>query len=225
MGSGGRWGQMIGFVMLAALAAAIALLIAGYGVAVGFGALAGVILGFTAGLLSTMWLFRGTGRSVHWAGLSWASDTRPLDPNGEQMAEMHEQAATFGVDLGAIRSVTSILQTVEASGLVVELVAMERYEAGVLVTYDIRMRPGMTYPPSMAKVSASDNLGTPYRTAAQSVTGRQGSVRHEVVVLPAPPPDAVRLDLRIEAFRDHFPTASRPVVGPWTFAIPLETPT
>jgi hypothetical protein len=225
MGSGARWGQMIGSGMLVVLALAIALLIAGYGVPVGLGALVGVILGFTAGLLSTMWLLRGTGRSVHWAGLSWASDTRPFDPGGEEMAEMQERAATFGVDLGAILAVTPILRTAEASGLVVELVSLERYEAGLLIAYDIRLRPGTTYPPSMASVSASDDLGSAYRAAAQSVSGRQGSVRHQVVVLPAPPAGAARLDLRIDSFRDYGPIGAQSVIGPWTFAIPLQAST
>jgi hypothetical protein len=81
---GRRWDRLVGLLFLAIVAVAVGLLIAGYGVAVGVGALAGLVLGFLAGALGALWLGRGSGRSITFGGMEWPSESGR--PTAELMA-------------------------------------------------------------------------------------------------------------------------------------------
>lgn len=223
-----RAARLLGFLFLAAVLGAVALLIAGYGVAVGLGALVGLMLGGVAGLLSVLWLMRGFGRSVNVAGMEWSSYTYD-DQSDERSTvefatEMHELADLHGIDLGPIRAVRPVLQTVEAGGLSVELVAIEEHQAGLAMTLDVRSGPGALPPASMARVVLADDLGTPYRASAQGQGGWPGRMRYEVTAIPALPATATRLDVRIDRFFDPFPggRGRGQADGPWAVAVPLE---
>jgi hypothetical protein len=216
--AGGLWGRLFGLLFLAVVVGAAALLIVGYGVVVGVGAIAGLILGSVAGILGSMWLGRGFGRSVTFGSMEWSSEK----PTPELMAEMREISEISGIDLGAIRSVRPVLATVEADGLSLQLVAIEQHEAGLAMTVDVRTRPGAFPPASMARVSVTDDVATAYRASAQGQGGSLGQMRYQVAVIPAPPPAATRLGIRIERFIDPFSDPGRATVGPWTFSVPLD---
>ena len=55
-------GRFFGLLFLAIVIVAIAALLGGYGVPVGIGALAGLVLGAIAGALGSLWVARGAGR-------------------------------------------------------------------------------------------------------------------------------------------------------------------
>lgn len=218
---GGLRARLWGIVFLAVIGGAVALLIAGYGVAVGLGALVGLILGFAAGALGLMWLARGSGRSVVVGGMNWSSD----GPSEEHVAELHElseMSEMSSIDLGAILSVRPVLVTTEAGGLSVQLVAIEQHEAGLAMTLAVRLAPGSVRPSSMARVSVSDDAGTSYRASAQAEGGSAGLIRYLVAAIPACPGSATRLNIEIERFFDPFPEYGRATVGPWAFSVTLD---
>lgn len=220
--AGRRWDQLVGLVILVVVLGAVGLLIAGYGVAVGLGALAGLVLGFAAGTLGSLWLWRGSGRSVTVGGMAWSSD-RPMAElmADDLMAEMRDLGEISGVDLGTIRSVMPVLATTEASGLSVQLVTIEQHEAGLELTFEVHAQPGTLPPASMARVAMADDIGTVYRASAQGQGGSAGQMRYQVTAIPAVPPAATRLDVRIERFLDPFPGGRHAALGPWGFSVPL----
>jgi hypothetical protein len=218
--AGRLWGRLFGFVFLAVVVGAVALLIAGYGVPVGLGALAGLILGGVAGALGVLWLTRGFGRSVSFGSYTWSSD-ESVHPSADEMDEMRELGELAGIDLGAIRSVRPILQTVEAGGRSVQLVSIEEHEAGLSMTLEVRTDPGLPPPASMVRVSLSDDVGTAYRAAGQGQGGWPGRTRYEVTATPALPSDATRLEVRVERFVEPFTRRREGSVGPWTFSVSL----
>jgi hypothetical protein len=211
-------GRLIGVVILAVFVVGIGLLIAGYGVAVGLGALVGLVLGFVAGSVGSLWLARGPGRSVSFGGREWSSYSTGPDP--EQIGEMRDLAEISGVSLGAVRSVTPVLSTAEAAGLVVQLVTVEHHEGGLTMILEVRPRPGTVSPGSIARVRVSDELGTRYRALAMSQGGSAGEIRYTLTVIPAPPAEATRIDVVIERFMDAFPGRSLDgTAGPWSFSV------
>jgi hypothetical protein len=212
--AGRRWDQLVGLVILVVVFGAIALLIAGYGVAVGLGALAGLVLGFAAGTLGSLWLWRGSGRSVTVGGMAWSSDRPMAELMADGlMAEMRDLGEISGVDLGTIRSVMPVLATTEASGLSVQLVTIEQHEAGLALTFEVHAQPGTLPPASMARVAMADDIGTVYRASAQGQGGSPGQMRYQVTAIPAVPSAATRLDVRIERFLDPFPGGTTPPSG------------
>lgn len=211
--------RLVGLLFLALVIVAVALLIAGYGVAVGVGALAGLVLGFLAGTLGVLWLGRGSGRSITFGSMEWSSESGR--PAAELMAEMQELGEISSVDTGPIRSVLPILARAEAEGLDVELVTVEIREAGLFMTLDVASRPGTLPPASIARVSVSDDTGTAYRASAHGEGGFPGRMRYAVTAIPAPPPAATRLEITIERFLDPFPGGRRQASGPWRFSVAL----
>jgi hypothetical protein len=172
--------------------------------------------------LGSLWLWRGSGRSVTIGGMAWSSD-RPmaaLMPD-EVITEMRDLSEISAVDLGMIRSVMPVLATTEAGGLSVQLLTIEQHEAGLAMTVEVHTQPGALPPASMARVAVADDIGTVYRASAQGQGGSPGQVRYQVTAIPTAPPAATRLDVRIERFLDPFPGGRRAVVGPWGFSVPL----
>lgn len=213
--------RLLGLLFLALVALAIGLLIAGYGVAVGVGALAGMVLGFLAGTLGALWLGRGSGRSITFGGMEWSSES--AQPTAALMAEMQELGEISSVDIGPIRSILPVLARAEAGGLDVELVTVEVHEAGLAMTLDVASRPGTLPPASTARVSVSDDTGTAYRASAQGQGGLPSRMRYAVTAIPAPPPAATRLEITIERFLDPFPGGRQQASGPWRFSVALSS--
>jgi hypothetical protein len=228
MSMAGGPGRIPALVFVGVVIVAIAALLVGYGVPVGVGALAGFVLGATAGAVSALWLGRGAGRSVNIAGMSWSSDMAwqvPLEadqPDEVLATRMLELSALFAVDLGRIRSVQPMLVATEAGGYELELVTIEHHEAGATLALDVRTLPGATALPSMVDVSVADDLGTPYRAIGQGAGGGPGHSRYEVRILPAIPEAARELSIRIERFVELYPghpAGPRPAIGPWSFSV------
>jgi hypothetical protein len=211
--------RLLGLLFLALVVLAIGLLIVGYGVPVGVGALAGLVLGFLAGTVGALWLGRGSGRSITFGGVEWSSES--AQPTAALMAEMQELGEISSVDLGPIRSVLPVLARAEAGGLDIDLVTVEVHEAGLAMTLDVVSRPGTLPPASMARVLVSDDTGTTYRASAQGQGGLLSRMRYAVTAIPAPPPAATRLEITIERFYDPFSGGRQQESGPWTFSVAL----
>jgi hypothetical protein len=128
MQDGGGPGRVPALVFLAIVLITIAALLAGYGVPVGVGAIAGLVLGAIAGAVGSLWLGRGAGRSINLGGGAWSSELTAAAPPPELVAQMRELSETLGVDLGATRSILTVLTTVEANGLAVQLVSIGVHE-------------------------------------------------------------------------------------------------
>ncbi len=103
----------------------------------------------------------------------------------------------------------------------VQLVTIERHEAGLAITFGVRAQPGAFPPASMARVALADDIGTVYRASAQGQGGSAGQMRYQVTAIPAVPHAVTRLDVRIESFLDPFPGGRHAAVGPWEFSVPL----
>jgi hypothetical protein len=215
--------RILALVSLAVVGGTVVLLIAGYGVPVGLGALAGMVLGFLAGALGLLWLGTGSGRSVSFGRMNWSSEGEwsSDQPTAELMAEVLELDEMRGVEVGATQSVTPVLETVEAGGLSVQLVTIEQNEFGLTMTVAVRTHPGAIPPASMARVSVADDIATSYRAFAQGQGDPVGAMRYVILAIPAFPRSATRLEVAIERFIDPFPGGRRGNAGPWTFSVAL----
>jgi hypothetical protein len=223
---GGLRGRAFGLVIVAILVVTIGLLVAGYGLAVGIGVLAGAVLGFGVGLFAFFSTWQGRGQVTFGGGTSSGSwnylTADSSDTPASRMEPLQELTEVQGVDLGAVQSIIPVLATSEAAGLALQLLDVELREAGLVLNLDLRVAPGVLTPPSMARVSISDNVGTAYRASAQSVGGWPSRFRVLVNAIPAPPAGVRTLTIRFEEFVDPpFPHMSRPITGPWTFSVAL----
>jgi hypothetical protein len=212
--------RFIGLAFVAIVAVAIVALLAGYGIPVGVGALAGFILGALAGLLGSLWLIRGMGRSLTFGGMSWSSDEQgELAP--QQMTEMREMSELLGVDLGAVRSIVPVLETSNAGGYEVQLVTAEIREGGLFMVLDVRSEPGSLPAGYWAAVTVHDDAGSTYRASGQHNGSGPSPARFLIVIVPAPPVAARRLEVVVQHFMDPFPGGGRAARGPWAFTVEL----
>jgi hypothetical protein len=219
--TGGLVPRLVPLAFVAIVVAAIVALLAGYGVPVGIGALAGFILGALAGLFGTLWVGRGTGRSIGVGGFtSWSSRSGSEDPS-EEMGRLRERTELLSVDLGPITAVLPVLASADAGGLAIQLVTAEIHEAGVRLEVDVRPAPGSPAPGFLMDLVVGDDLGTDYRASGQNAGGTVNPSRYGVAVIPRPPAGARRLSVRIERFLDPFPGPGRISAGPWTFTVTL----
>ena len=211
-------GRVLGLALLTITLVAIALLIVGYGVAVGLGVLVGLLLGLLVGFSSTLWLGSGFGRSISFGSGEWSSD----GPPPEAILEMQEMSEVMGVDLGPIHSVRPVLVTVSSGGLTLQLASIEHHEGGLIMTMEARPAAGGMAPMGMAHVKVTDDLGTGYRASAQGQGGSPSQIRIEIVAIPVPPPTATRLVITVERFIDPFGGRNPLPSGPWSFDVPLD---
>jgi len=210
-------GRMLGVSVVVITIATIALLIAGYGMAVGVGAFLGLIVGAVVGFFSVFWLSRGSDRSIAFGSGEWSSGTSPP----EAIREMQEMAEVIGVDLGPIRSVRPVVATATSGGLALQLASIEHHEGGLVVILEARPSAGVATPIGMARVQVTDDIGTAYRASAQSQGGSPGQARFEIVAIPVAPAAATRLGVTVERFVDPFGGRDRYPSGPWTFDVSL----
>jgi hypothetical protein len=209
------------FLFFAVAIVAAGLLVAGYGVAVGVGVTVGLVLGAGAGLLGSLWLARGPGRSVQFASYAWDSDRGTETNMADLQMEMEELTELLGVDIGITTAVLPVIATVEDHGLAVQLVSVEIHEAGATFTLDVRALPGSPPPPAFAQTTVTDAVGAQYRTSGQAQGGGPSGMRFHVVAVPAPAPSARDLSIRIDRFVDPFPGNRRVAAGPWSFDVTL----
>ncbi|MEK6191358.1 MAG: hypothetical protein AABM41_03415 [Chloroflexota bacterium] len=208
------------FLLLALVIIAAALLIAGWGVAVGVGVFVGLGLGFVA-ILASMAIARRTGGSASYSFLQSASS--PTEPD-HAMLERHgrDSMPVAGIDAGALRRVVAVGDAVEASGVRLELTAVELREDGGLATLVAHTRPPIGPAGHFVEVRVSDDAETAYVAAGQGMGGpTPTTARHEIRFAPSPPQTARVLTLRVERFIDPFPGPAAPIEGPWTFEVSL----
>jgi hypothetical protein len=210
----------IGFTLIVLVT--ITLLVAGYGLPVGIGALVGFVLGALAGLVGLLWMARGSGRTIGVGGLQWNSlSSRSEDPDLDRMRIMQELTEVLSVDLGRVRRIVPVLRTAVAGGLTVQLIDLEVHEGGLTLNFDVEVGIGSPHPPHMARMSVADDAATPYRASVQGNGSAPSRLRLLGVAIPAIPSGARRLTFRLEEFLDVFPPGTDPLVGPWEFEIDL----
>jgi hypothetical protein len=209
-------------VLLALVVAAAALLVAGWGVAVGVGVFIGLVLGFVA-ILAAMAIAQRSGGSVSFSSMRAAS--HQPEP-GLALLEQHgrDSMRVVGIDAGDLRRVIAVGAAVEAGDVRLELIAVELRTDGGLATLVAQTRPPIGPVGHFADVRVSDDANTAYVAAAQGMGGpTPTTTRHEVRFAPAPPESAAVLSITIDRFIDPFPSGALPIDGPWTFEIGLGT--
>ena len=205
---------MLGLVLLVA-----ALLIAGLGVAVG----AGIIAGFLLGLANILAIFALSSRS-RGGSSAWLSRSGPANQPDHDLLQQHgrDSMRVAGVDQGALRRVIPGGSSVEAGGGRVELVAVEIRDDGGIATLVAHTRPPTGTLGHFADVTVSDDVSTAYFATGQGAGGSTpGTSRYEIRFAPAPPEGALTLTLRIEGFTDPFMGLAVQLRGPWEFRVAL----
>lgn len=207
-------------VLLILVVAAAALLVAGWGVAVGAGVFIGLVLGFVA-ILAAMAIAQRTGGSASFSSMRPASsqiepDRALLDRHGR------DSMRVAGIDEGDLRRVIAVGASVTASGVRLELMAVELRTEGGLATLVAHTRPPIGQAGPFVEVRVSDDVHTTYVAAGQGLGGPSATTtRHDVRFAPAPPASAKVLTLSIDRFADPFSGRATPIEGPWTFEIGL----
>jgi hypothetical protein len=208
------------FLLLGLIVLAAALLIAGYGVAVGVGVIAGMLLGLAAILAFLAMRPRTSGGSSYSFG-SWSRD--PSQPDQDVLQRHHHDwMRVAGVDASALRRVIAGGTSVAAAGVRVELVALEIREDGGVATVVAYTRPPVGQVGSFVAVSVTDDAGTGYAAGGQgSGGGNVGNSRYDIRFAPTPPVDARSLTILIDSFLSPFPGPTVQLDGPWELRIEL----
>jgi hypothetical protein len=213
-------------VVLGLLIVTAILLIAGYGVPVGIGFTAGLVLGAIAAASVLFWLKAGSpgSRSVSVGGMSYFHADAP--PNVETMERYgRAMSRVAAVDQSPLRRVVGVGQAVITRSVRVELIALELRESGGILTVAVESPPPNPSAGSYGEVTITDDHGTQYVAA---ITGggmsSPGSSRSEIRFAPAPPDAARTLVVRIDSFVEPFAIASgaaERLDGPWEFRVTL----
>jgi hypothetical protein len=207
------------FMLLGLLLLVAALLIAGLGVAVGVGMIAGFLLGLANVLAFLALSSRSRGGSVTWLSRGGPSN----QPDHDLIQRFgRDSMRVAGVDTGALRQVIAVGSGVEASGVRVELIGLEVREDGGIATLVAHTRPPVGHVGHFVEVAVSDDAGTAYVASGQGSGGSGPTAsRHEIRFAPAPPDDAHVLTLRVASFADPFPGPAVRLDGPWEFRVKL----
>jgi len=211
--------RLPGLLLLAVVVAAGALLIAGFGVPIGISVLVGVGLGLAAVLASVV---MGPGSS----GVSFSAPSnhwRGHEPD-HALIERHGRAfmRVAGVESGALNRVLAIGRSVQAGGVLAELIALELREGGVIGVLAAQSRAAVGQVGHFATVTVGDDLDTEYVAAGQGTgSSSPGTMRFDVRIAPAPPATARVLTLTVESFADPFQGPAMTIEGPWSFEIDL----
>lgn len=199
---------------------AAALLVAGYGAAVGIGVLAGMLLGLGS-ILAFLAMRPHTS-----GGSSYSFDTlsrAPCQPDPDFIQRHHHDwMRVAGVDASALRRVIPLGTSVEAGGARIELVAVELREDGGIATVAAYTRPPIGQAGQFVAVSVTDDAGTEYAAAGQgSGGGNVGTSRYDIRFAPTPPSEAGAIRIRVDSFVAPFPAPATRLDGPWEFSIDL----
>lgn len=209
------------FLLLGLVVVAAALLIAGYGVPVGIGLIAGLLLG-AAALLALLGLSPRSGRST---GIrSWGTQGGPDQQPDHALIERHGRNSmrVAGVDTGKLQRVIAVGRDEDNGGARVELIAVELREDGGIATLVAHTRPPVGVVGHLVEATVSDDAGTAYVASGQGSSGSgPAASRHEIRFAPAPPEGAHVLIIEVASFVDPFPHRVAGLVGPWEFRVPL----
>ena len=136
------------------------------------------------------------------------------------MARLTQEVQTIGPS--PLVGVVPVAMTVDTAGVIVDLLAIEVRELGAILYW--RARSSREVLLLSAKVSMSDDRGTPYRVTEAGGGGDGHTWQGQTFALPAPPRRA-RLGVVLESFGPsadmplppHLPTERVP--GPWSFEV------
>jgi hypothetical protein len=207
-------------VLLVLIVTAAALLVAGWGVAVGVGVFVGLALGF-ATILGFIVMTRRAGGSASFSVLRAGPSSTEYD-NALLARHGRDSMRVMGIDAGDLRRVIAVGASVEAGGVRLELIAVELRTDGGLATLVAHTRPPIGPAGQFVEVRVSDDAETAYTAAGQGMGGSAPTTtRHEIRFAPAPPASAEVLTLSIDRFDDPFPGGATPIEGPWTFEVRL----
>jgi hypothetical protein len=151
----------------------------------------------------------------------------PVPP--EEAERFRQMARSFvEIETSPLRRVIGVGLESTASGISVELIALEIRERGAVLYWKAHRRgAGMIGGPD---ITLTDELGTTYRFLPAGWSSSDGESKGETRIAPAPPPDARSLRVVVERFGEgrwapgpgpfgHEPPAV--VTGPWRFEIEL----
>ena len=207
-------------VLLVLVVVAAALLVAGWGIAVGIGVFVGLVLGFTA-ILVVMAIAQRSGGSASFAWMKAGPNQTEPD---HALLERHgrDSMRVAAIDAGELRRVIAVGASVETGGVRLELIAVELRTDGGLATLVAHTRPPVGPVGHIVEVRVSDDAETAYVAAGQGMGGSgPTATRHEVRFAPAPPDRAEVLTISVDRFVEPFPSGAIPVEGPWTFEVRL----
>jgi hypothetical protein len=220
MNDAGGWVRWIpGLVLLAFFGVALTLMLAGYGAAVAVGVLSGLVLGaVVGGVIGQMLMARVQGPSVTFGSTSLGIDEQPPSAIFDLLRGFEGLQA---VDRGELTRVISGGQTDDASGVLIELVALELRSSGAVAHIAAAPEPRVGRLGHLARVAVEDDRETQYVAGAMGVNGSSERQRYEIRFAPTPPVDASVLQIRIDEFVDPIPGAGGRLAGPWSLTVAL----
>lgn len=135
--------------------------------------------------------------------------------------------ANFEVGMSALDRVIGIGQANEASGVLVEMIALEIREAGGVLHWRTQTSEDRLL--GDADIAFSDDAGTTYQLMPSGWSGSGREARGETLVVPKPPHEARTLTIEVRSFGRMdwmpFPAPMSPareeVAGSWQFEISL----
>jgi hypothetical protein len=147
-------------------------------------------------------------------------DPESLPP--EILAKLREHLPPTDPERSRLVRVIPIGQVAEVSDVRVELIAMEVRETGALVYW--KAFPAQDRLLGEIDLGVSDALGTAYAAYGMAAAGNGHVWKGEAIVIPAPPPEARTIRVRVRGFRGFMaspfePIVQTPVEGEWDFEI------
>ncbi len=163
------------------------------------------------------------------SAFSWAPmEAVPGSMSEEDAARMLDMSmGNFEVGMSALDRVVGIGQAVEASGVVVEMIALEVREGGGVLYW--RTETSEDQMLGDADIAFSDDLGTTYQVMPSGWSGSGRETRGQTLVVPKPPRGAQTLIIEVRSFgrMDWMPlppSMSPPMevtAGSWRFEVSL----
>jgi ClpA/ClpB-like protein len=169
-------------------------------------------------------------RMTAWAPMSAALPEEVPEWVKERAAEDLDAAmSSLQAGLDKLDRVLGIGQVVEASGVVVELIALELREHAAVLTWRARTSDDRVL--GSPQIQISDDVGTTYSVFPMGWSGSERQSSGDTFVTPRPPDAARTMVIEVRSFEDvnwmatawSEPPATRGVVGPWRFEVALRT--
>lgn len=132
------------------------------------------------------------------------------------------------VEASPLDRVVAIGKVASASGMLIEVIALEIREAGAILYWnatsdDERIAGG-------PDVVVTDDAGTSYATRRSRSSGTLRRMSGQVIIIPSPPPSAKTMRIDIPSFGGgprpptlRLSVQTNPILGPWTVAFSLRS--
>ena len=158
----------------------------------------------------------------------------PIDSADVSMSEadaarmLDTAMVNFEIGMSRLHRVVAIGQALEASGVLVEMIALEVREAGAVLLWRTQTSEDRLL--GQADIAVSDDAGTAYQVMPANWSGNGRESRGETRLVPRPPDKARVLIIEVQSFGriDRMPVWLRSpdwedVGGPWRFDVSLMT--